>query len=171
MSIEFEHNRRGEDQALPFSSVHQAEGVSRRLAPEDVRVGQYVCVLVRHQGYWRFDREAERLVRERVCDLPEQDDDGDQHSGGRAGAPLKVLAVSLPFVVVRAVGVARPVRREDGGVDGDTRPVRTLDLRQAELAEVGRAYARAYAGACRPVEGARAMPAPDGDAPPGVNTS
>lgn len=165
MSIDFEQDHRGKAEALPYSSVHQREGVSRRLAPEDIAVGQYVSVLVRHQGYWRFDCTAERLVRERVIDLPDLDDDGDQHAGGRAGAPLKVLAVSLPFVVVRAIGVARPVEGEDGS---DKRPVRTLDLRQVELAEVGRAYAHAFARAGRPV---KARATPEDDAPPGANTS
>ncbi len=159
--------------ALPYSSVHQRTGVSRRLAPEDVQPGQYVSVLVRHQRYWRFDCEREEPVSHGLTHLPEQDDDGDQEAGGRAGSPLRVLAVSLPFVVVRAVGVERP-RLSDGGEDADSSPrrARTLDLRQVELAEVGRDYARAFASASRPraprrddAEGGQ------GPAPPGAKTS
>jgi|GEM_PF-3445454 len=154
-----------QNRTLPFSSVHQRDGVSRRLAPEDVQAGQYVTVLVRHHRLWRFDSERERLVSHRVADLPEHDDDGDTESGGRAGAPMRVLAVSLPFVVVRAVGVERPCADAE---DASPRRARTLDLRQVELAEVGRAYARAFAAASKPVRSEKEAPAQHkGPAPPG----
>lgn len=161
MSQEYQEQSR----ALPFSSVHQRAGVSRRLAPEDVEPGQYVSVLVRHQRFWRFDCEREEPVSHGITSLPEQDDDGDQEAGGRAGAPMRVLAVSLPFVVVRAVGVKRPDAESE---DATPRRARTLDLRQVELAEVGRAYARAYAAASKP---AKPTAEGRGPAPPDVNTS
>lgn len=154
---------------LPFSSVHQQAGVSRRLAPEDVQPGQYVTVLVRHQRFWRFDHEREEPVSHGITSLPEQDDDGDQEAGGRAGAPLRVLAVSLPFVVVRAVGVKRPDAEAE---DSSPRRARTLDLRQVELAEVGAAYARAFAAASKPGPSRKEPPADHhGPAPPDENTS
>lgn len=168
MSQEQEQQRDQQARVLPFSSVHQRPGVSRRLAPEDVESGQYVTVLVRHQRFWRFDCEREEPVSHGITHLPGQDDDGDQEAGGRAGAPLRVLAVSLPFVVVRAVGVKRPsVGDGGGGEDASPRRARTLDLRQVELAEVGRAYARAFAAAAKPVK----VPTGDrGPAPPDEKT-
>lgn len=134
-------------QGLPYSSLHRRAGVSRRLAPEDVTPGQYVCVLMRHERIWRFDPVGCTLESHRVRDMPEQDEEADSQVGGRAGAPLRVLAVSLPFVVVRAVGIPRAAEASDAA---SARRACTLDLRQVELAEVGRAYARAFAHAARP---------------------
>ncbi|CAK9029610.1 Thioredoxin domain-containing protein [Durusdinium trenchii] len=130
-----ERRREQRSQALPHSSLHQQPGLARRLAPEDVAPGQYACVLVRHEVYHRFDCEQERFVGHRVRELPELDSEGDEQAGGRAGQPLRVLWVCLPFVVVRAVGVPRATE------DSAPRRVRTLDLRQVELAEVDAAYA------------------------------
>ncbi len=149
-----ERRREQRSQALPHSSLHQQPGLARRLAPEDVAPGQYACVLVRHEVYHRFDCEQERFVGHRVRELPELDSEGDEQAGGRAGQPLRVLWVCLPFVVVRAVGVPRATE------DSAPRRVRTLDLRQVELAEVDAAYARAFAAAARP-----ARPPPDGSGP------
>ena len=127
--------------ALPYASAIAMTGLSRRLAPEDVQVGQYVCVLLRHDDEWRYDCERDDMVRHRVVELPEADDDS--QAGGRAGSPLCVLGVSLPFVIVRLVGA-------DGEHHSFRPSVRTLDLRQVQLAEVGRGYAMAFAAACRP---------------------
>ncbi len=126
--------------ALPYASAMAMSGLSRRLAPEDVQPGQYVSVLLRHERFWHYDSERDEVVRHRVVELPEAD--GSSEAGGRAGSPMCVLGVSLPFVVVRLMG----------GCEGESsRPVvRTLDLRQVELAEVGRGYAMAFAAACRP---------------------
>ena len=127
--------------ALPYASALAMSGLSRRLAPEDVQPGQYVSVLLRHEGFWRYDCESDEVIRHRVVELPEADDAS--QAGGRAGSPMCVLGVSLPFVVVRLIG--------EGGDWEAARPVvRTLDLRQVELAEVGRNYAMAFAAACRP---------------------
>lgn len=142
------------DRALPYSSLHQRAGVSRRLAPEDVSPGQYVCVLMRHERMWRFDPIACAFESHRVREMPELGEEADNEASGRAGAPLRVLAVSLPFVVVRAVGVPRAGEDSDAA---QARRARTLDLRQVELAEVGPAYARAFAQAARP---AKARPTP-----------
>ncbi|UYV11232.1 MAG: hypothetical protein NCW75_07935 [Phycisphaera sp.] len=168
MSREQDQVQEQRTRVLPFSSVHQRAGVSRRLAPEDVEPGQYVTVLVRHQRFWRFDCEREEPVSHGITSLPEQDDDGDQEAGGRAGAPMRVLAVSLPFVVARAIGVKRP---DADAEDSSPRRARTLDLRQVELAEVGRDYARAFASASRPRPSSGDAGEGQGPAPPGAKTS
>lgn len=182
MTYQFEESserpREQRARALPHSSLHQQPGLARRLAPEDVAPGQYACVLVRHEVYHRFDCEQERYVGHRVRELPELDSDGDEQAGGRAGQPLRVLSVCLPFVVVRAVGMARP--SAEGEATG--RRVRTLDLRQVELVEVSTAYARAFALAARPARpparpppdpppNSREASGPPGEQPPGAKTS
>jgi len=154
----FENASPSGGQQLPVSSALARPGLCRRLAPEDVRPGQFVAVLVQHQGYWRYDCAEDRMVRERMTDLPGTGAEADEQSGGRAGAPLRVLAVSLPFVVVRVMGVPAPTEDSPGGGESGSRPVRTLDLRQAELAEVGREYAWAFTVASRPAPSERGPP-------------
>ncbi|MEQ8843557.1 MAG: hypothetical protein RIB58_01785 [Phycisphaerales bacterium] len=162
---------------LPFSSTHALEGVCRRLAPEDVRAGQFVAVFVRHHDAYRVDERTGRIERQRVAVLPEAvvGEFGPSHPGGPAGVPLAVVAVALPFVVARRVQApaapSAPAEADDpvaGAVpppEGPS-PVLTLDLRQVSLAEVGQAYARAFEGAHAP-EPARAEPhaAPAGPGP------
>lgn len=162
---------------LPFSSAHALEGVCRRLAPEDVRAGQFVAVFVRHHDAYRVDERTGRIERQRVAVLPEAvvGEFGPSHPGGPAGVPLAVVAVALPFVVARRVQApaapSAPAEADDpvaGAVpppEGPS-PVLTLDLRQVSLAEVGQAYARAFEGAHAP-EPARAEPqtAPAGPDP------
>jgi hypothetical protein len=136
--------------ALQTPSTPERAGLARRLAPEDVLPGQYVCVLARHEVYHRFDCTQDRFVGHRVRDLPAMDSEGDDHAGGRAGQPLRVLAVCLPFAVVQMVGPPRPA---DEG-EAVQAPARSLDLRQVELARVDAGYARAFAEArgCAPPE-------------------
>jgi hypothetical protein len=92
--------------------------VARSLAPEDLKVGEYVAITaVIHEVYLcaQLERgygpyEPVRLVCTECSD----------------GAPLKVLAVCIPFVLVA-----------DG--HGQRRP---LDIRRLRLARLPRDYAR-----------------------------
>lgn len=165
------------ERQLPYSSAHAIQGVCRRLAPEDVAPGQYVTVLVRHHDAFRHDERTGRLERQRIAVLPEIAGLSASPGGlgatgedawplGPAGLPLVVLAVALPFVIVRRPGV--PGLAPHGPPPGEGPPVPlpvpvlTLDLRQVELAEVGQAYARALVEALAPpppVEEAREAPA------------
>ncbi|MEQ8316736.1 MAG: hypothetical protein RIE77_12755 [Phycisphaerales bacterium] len=136
---------------LPFAAEDAAEGVVRRLAPEDVRPGQFVAVFVVHREAFRVDECTGEIERQGVSVLPEaaQHEFGPAHPGGPAGTPLLVVAVALPFVVVRrpAIAVASPVSEDPdaGPPEPGVSPIATLDLRQVSLAEVGEAYARAFA--------------------------
>ncbi len=94
--------------------------LAKSLAPEDVRVGDYVTPLheIREWPafFWfcdsSFDQHQEML---RVRLLPEN-----------TGAPLKVQSVCLPFVLVKpAKGKAF-----------------TLDVRRSRLARISKSYAR-----------------------------
>ncbi|MEQ9096516.1 MAG: hypothetical protein RIE32_09660 [Phycisphaerales bacterium] len=152
-----EHQRpRAVPARVPVSSAHAVEGVVRLLAPEDVRPGQFVAVFVVHREAFRVDECTGQIERQGVAVLPEvaQHEFGPAHPGGPAGTPLLVVAVALPFVVVRrpAIAVAAPVSADpdEGPPEPGPSPVATLDLRQVSLAEVGEAYARAFASAHAP---------------------
>ncbi len=152
-----EHQRpRAVPAQVPVSSAHAVEGVVRLLAPEDVRPGQFVAVFVVHREAFRVDECTGQIERQGVSVLPEaaQHEFGPAHPGGPAGTPLLVVAVALPFVVVRrpAIRPADPVRADPEAPPPEPgpSPVATLDLRQVSLAEVGQAYARAFASAHAP---------------------
>jgi hypothetical protein len=94
--------------------------MSRPLAPEDVRPGDYVCVLLRMEEYLPFwclmESEAWKEPEPiRFQWLPE---DG--------ATPLRVIEVCVPFLLVEQVD----------GVH------RTLDLRRHRLARVSERFGR-----------------------------
>jgi hypothetical protein len=110
--------RRGAADGLSRVNMGNELNVARSLAPEDLEVGQYVAITaVVHEVYLcaQLERgygpyEPVRLVCTECSD----------------GAPLKVLAVCIPFVLVA-----------DG--DGQRRP---LDIRRHRLARLPKEYAR-----------------------------
>ncbi|MCA9260530.1 MAG: hypothetical protein KDA61_15060 [Planctomycetales bacterium] len=94
--------------------------MARTLAPEDVRVGDYVSLLyvVRELPAVFFCDDWQGLAPDemlRFRTLPEM-----------AGEPLKVQAVCLPFVLVKRA-------------NGERRP---LDLRRVQVARLDRNYAK-----------------------------
>jgi hypothetical protein len=109
-----------EIQALGKELAEAMGIVARPLAPEDIAPGQHVVVLRHRYEYMRvcmFEAFVEpKLIRWEQ--LPPKD---------KAGQPLLVLAVSVPFVVVQ---------------EASGKP-RTLDIRQTPLAQVSDAYAKA----------------------------
>ncbi|MEO1007473.1 MAG: hypothetical protein AAFX79_02810 [Planctomycetota bacterium] len=111
----------------PQSASTEPSILSRRLAPEDVGPGQHVAVLMVRKNYWwrPYGGEFERLV---LPWWPECDTSGEWEPWGRAGTPLRIEAVSLPYVVVSRGKGKRT----------------TIDLRQVELVEVGETYAAAF---------------------------
>lgn len=97
----------------------------RRLAPEDIQVGDFVTLVSETYQFPTFlwfcgDGPQDEPVRMKF--LPCEN----------VGAPLKVQAVCLPFVITRTAG----------------KKFRTLDVRQCELARLDAAYAEvAWRGA------------------------
>lgn len=107
--------------------VARGGSLAKPLAPEEIRVGDYVSLL--HVFYdlpsffWCDDsalQRREELVR--LCYLPET-----------AGVPLKVKSVCLPFVLAK-----QP--------NGDRQ---TLDVRRVRLARLDREYATAAWKLCK----------------------
>lgn len=92
--------------------------VSRRLAPEDIRVGNHVTVLRQALELPTFlwCGETSAVDRERPVIY--------RHTPGNSGEPLKVLAVCLPFVYVE---------------NTQCEPA-TIDVRRSELAELAADY-------------------------------
>lgn len=93
-------------------------GVARPLAPEDIAVHSYVAVLtetVELLPFWIIDSP---------CDIDRVRPVRWSRAPVSAGWPLKVIAVCLPFVLVKSV-------RKD---------VATLDVRQCALAELSPEY-------------------------------
>lgn len=91
--------------------------MSRPLGPEDVRAGQYVCVmniLCEHMPLWCLFEESWKDP-EPVRMLMMAPD---------AGRPLRVVEVCVPFILVEEVD----------------RSLRTLDLRRYRLAAVSERY-------------------------------
>ena len=102
---------------LPPSDSHST--LARALAPEDVRLGDYVALLdeiFELPSFWWYADSAlhprEQLVRIRM--IPTQEN-----------LPLKVKSVCLPFVLAK-----NPAGEK-----------RTLDLRRCRLARLDREYA------------------------------
>ncbi len=100
--------------------AHAESTLAKSLAPEDVRVGDYVTPLheIREWPafFWFCDssfEQHEELLRVRL--LPEN-----------SGAPLKVESVCLPFVLVKPAK-GKPF---------------TLDVRRSRLARLSKSYAR-----------------------------
>ena len=94
--------------------------VARSLAPEDLRLGDYVTVLAEivewPSFYWHCD--AQVWPPQEPVRLQRYSDDG--------GTPLKIKAICLPFVFVK---------KPCGGH-------LTLDIRQHRLVRLPLAYAR-----------------------------
>lgn len=94
--------------------------LARPLAPEEVRVGDFVAVLnVTYElpSFW-WCAESYRIPHEQPVRLQYLPEDG--------GTPLKVRAVCLPFVLVKT---------HDG-------QHRTLDVRKYRLARLDRGFAK-----------------------------
>src|SRR5262245_44709770 len=87
-----------------------SQGAARQLAPEDVRAGDYICVmkvLQEYMPYWALLEESWKppeLIR--LTWMPAD-----------SGTPLKVVEVCVPFVLVQQV-------------DGSHK---TLDLRRHQI--------------------------------------
>jgi hypothetical protein len=100
----------------------RSEGsLAKPLAPEEIRVGEYVSLL--HVFYdlpsflWCGDSALQRRDETvRICYLPET-----------GGVPFKVKSICLPFVLVKK----------------SDRTQQTLDVRKVRLARLDRAYAKA----------------------------
>ena len=106
--------------ATPWRSIMERETyISRTLAPEDIRPGQYVSVLHVVDEYLPFgclDGETWRRIEPvRVVWLPSS-----------RGLPMLVIDVCLPFVLVK-------------NSNGDCR---TLDVRRHRLARISAAFGR-----------------------------
>jgi len=106
---------------MKTQSSARSTSLASCLAPEDITKGDYVAVLSQTQEFpsflWCCDtaiRQAEDPVRinlESVAD----------------GSPLRVMAICLPFVLVRE----------------PSRNCRTIDVRMTRLARLDRGYAKA----------------------------
>jgi hypothetical protein len=102
--------------------AQRSEGsLAKPLAPEEIRVGDYVSLL--HVFYdvpsffWCGDSALERREETvRICYLPET-----------GGMPFKVKSICLPFVLAK---------KSDGAHQ-------TLDVRKVRLARLSRVYAKA----------------------------
>ena len=104
------------------TSSDSASSLAKSLAPEEIRVGDFVAVLYEiHEipAYWMCCEptfgEEDRLVRLKMT--PQ-----------KTGQPLKVRAVCLPFVLVK------PQKGK----------VQTIDIRRFRLARLTPEYAEAW---------------------------
>jgi hypothetical protein len=102
------------------TSQHSEGSLAKPLAPEEIRVGDYVSLL--HVFYdlpsflWCGDSALQRRDETvRICYLPET-----------GGVPFKVKSICLPFVLVK---------KSDG-------TQQTLDVRKVRLARLNRGYAK-----------------------------
>ena len=116
------------------TASHRGSALAKPLAPEDVRVGDYVALLdyvvefaassCGCQPHWQSGGESQLYHVERLRYLTPAD----------RQVPLQVLAICLPLVL------AKPPRGE----------VQTLDGRQVRPARLSRRYARtAWKATCR----------------------
>lgn len=94
--------------------------LARSLAPEDLRRGDYVAILNEIREYPSFLWCLDTLLS------PPHEPVRVQWSAEEVGTPLKVKAVCLPFVFVKA----------------PCRVYRTLDMRQCKVVRLSRGYAR-----------------------------
>lgn len=112
---------RGRDERRKGEAKTRGGAVVRRLAPEEVRVGEFVTVLT----------ETVELPPFLFCGdaalLPPSEPVRYRHIPRGAGSPLLVKSICLPFVLVQ-----RP-----GGRAG------TLDVRRHALARLDRSFAQA----------------------------
>lgn len=101
------------------SSLSETTSVAASVAPEDLQRGDFVAILHEVAEYpsffWMDAVPCERDAMVRVRCLPAD-----------SGQPLKVKAICLPFLFVES-----PRRR-----------LRTLDVRQVQLARLTRRYAK-----------------------------
>lgn len=94
--------------------------LAKSLAPEDVRVGDYVAPLHETYDYASFFWCCDDALEDRSQTVPIR------FVASGSGEPLRVKAFCLPFVLVK-----HPVR-------GDF----TLDIRRHQLARLDRAYGK-----------------------------
>ncbi|GIW73717.1 MAG: hypothetical protein KatS3mg103_0239 [Phycisphaerales bacterium] len=134
--------RDDQHEQIQFGGQPRPQGVSRTLAPEDVRVGQYVAVLACLRERFRIDMETGRVERFVVKALPRQavgESDEPGMPGEPVGQPLRVVGLSLPFVLVQQMpGLGQAEDRQSGP------ELAALDVRQVALVELCPAYVRAY---------------------------
>ena len=104
--------------ATSIQTDTQLQTVSRRLAPEDIQVGNFVTILqqVLELPTFLWLGETAAVDRERPVAY--------RHTPANSGEPLKVLAVCLPFVYVE-------------NTSGEPA---TLEVRRSELAELPASY-------------------------------
>jgi hypothetical protein len=116
------------------SEKNQESGIARPLAPEDVRAGDYICVMKVLQEYMPFWAILEESWKKpeliRLTWMPAD-----------SGTPLKVVEVCIPFVLVQQV-------------DGTHK---TLDLRRHGVGRLSdrfgsRAFKRLRRNAAKKVE-------------------
>lgn len=104
----------------PVTDVKRGGTLAKPLAPEEIRIGDYVTPL--HVFYdlpsffWGDSSIGRRDELVRLCYLPET-----------GGVPLKVISICLPFVLARHADGKR----------------QTLDVRKVRLARLDRRYAQA----------------------------
>lgn len=108
------------DSTSQLDEVQSASFLAKTLAPEDVRVGDFVAPLTEAYDYpsflWCTDNAlTDRQQTVRIEFLAQE-----------SGEPLEVLAVCLPFVLVKNVK-GKP---------------QTLDVRRAKLARLDEEYAK-----------------------------
>ena len=108
------------DSVSQLDAAQTPSTLAKPLAPEDVRVGDYVSPLHETLDFASFLWCADGTFADRSETVPIR------FVADNSGQPLKVQAVCLPFVLVK-----HPVRG-----------TLTLDVRRHQLARLDRAYAR-----------------------------
>ncbi|TWT76818.1 hypothetical protein Pla123a_22410 [Posidoniimonas polymericola] len=101
--------------------------LAKTLAPEELRVGEYVAVLneVVEVGSFCWNADPSLLPPDQPVRIVIRSQE--------PGTPLRVRSICLPFVLVK-----RPCGQH-----------RTLDVRGCQLVRLDRVYARAARDACR----------------------
>ena len=102
-----------------IADANSATSLAKTLAPEDVCVGDYVAPLYEAYDYPSFCWCSDAVIVDR------QQTVRIEFMAREGGVPLKVIAVCLPFVLVK-----RPQGKP-----------RTLDVRQVKLARLDNKYA------------------------------
>ncbi|WP_139228319.1 hypothetical protein [Planctomicrobium piriforme] len=101
-------------------SADSESRLAQRLAPEDVRCGDFVTTLneVVEVPSFVWYSEAANLAPDQMVRLTRRAED--------AGVPYRVASICLPFVLVR----------------GPAKQVRTLDLRQHQIVRLSKTYGK-----------------------------
>lgn len=114
------------DSAVTAKIATNEPTLARSLAPEDVRVGDYVAVMSEEFEYATFACVCDySLSNEPIIRL--------RFRPREPSEPLRVKAICLPFLLVK------PLKRKP----------RTLDIRAVQLARLDKHYAKAARKALR----------------------